>query len=190
MRISVDAISDLVASVGQIAMQETVLSMEQMQEASARVAEVVSDSDDVAFQTAMLSLNAAIEASRAGEAGKGFAVVANEVRQLAQRRVESVDEIRKLIANAGTQVQIPSEKLALTNTCLNSVVSGVRQVSTSLKAMASSSAQQSQGLQGVTQSVGNLDEITRENAALSLSTVKGSTRPVAPNLPMWAWNTA
>ena len=66
-------------------MADTVSAMGRMQEAAERMAEVVAVIDDVAFQTGMLSRNAAVEAARAGEAGKGFAVVASEVRQLARR---------------------------------------------------------------------------------------------------------
>jgi methyl-accepting chemotaxis protein len=189
LRVSVDAINDLAAAVsrnadaacdlngltsrlaqeaddGHAAMQDTVRAMEQMKVASERVAEVVAVIDDVAFQTSMLSLNAAIEASRAGEAGKGFAIVAAEVRQLAQRCAESAEQIRGHIGDAGTQVQLSSEKLAQASQSLDALVAGVREVSTSLQQISESSAQQSQELQQVTLSVGNLDEITRENAAL------------------------
>ena len=189
LRVSVEAINDLAAAVarnsdaacdlngltsrltqeaedGHAAMQDTMEAMEQMRRASERVAQVVAVIDDVAFQTSMLSLNAAIEASRAGEAGKGFAIVATEVRQLAQRCAESAEQIRSHIGDASAQVGVSSEKLARTSQSLDALLAGVREVSASLQQISESSAQQSQELQQVTMSVGNLDEITRENAAL------------------------
>ncbi len=154
------------AEQGHGAMAETVDAMTQMQDASRRVAEVVAVIDDVAFQTSMLSLNAAVEAARAGEAGKGFAVVAAEVRQLAQRCAESADEIRKLIGNASAQVDSSAVKLRRVSESLDTIVGGVREVSGRLRSISTASTQQSAGLGEVTESVGNLDKITRENAAL------------------------
>jgi hypothetical protein len=140
--------------------------MARMQEASQRVTEVVKVIDDVAFQTGMLSLNAAVEAARAGEAGKGFGVVASEVRQLARRCAESADEIRQLIGDASEHVEVSAAKLRHVSGSLDTIVSGVQEVSGRLRAISTASTQQSAGLGEVTESVGSLDKITRENAAL------------------------
>lgn len=154
------------AEQGHLAMQETVQSMLQLQQAVERVSEVVRVIDEVAFQTSMLSLNAAIEASRAGDSGRGFAVVAIEVRQLAQRCAESAEEIRKLIGDTGAQAHQSTEKLDAASSSLDAVVRGVRDISSALRGISDHSTQHSQDLQLVTNAVGNLDEITRENAKL------------------------
>jgi methyl-accepting chemotaxis protein len=154
------------AEKGGAAMTETVNSMSRLEESSRRVAEVVGLIDDIAFQTGMLSLNAAVEAARAGEAGRGFSVVAFEVRQLAQRCAESAEEIRQLIGNAVDQVTQSSNNIQQVSGALDAVMSGIRSVSDRLHNISSSSAQQSASLGEVTQSVGSLDSITRQNAVM------------------------
>ena len=154
------------AEKGGTAMTETVNSMSRLEESSRRVAEVVGLIDDIAFQTGMLSLNAAVEAARAGEAGRGFSVVASEVRQLAQRCAESAEEIRKLIGDAVDQVTQSSNNIQQVSGALDAVMSGIRSVSDRLHTISTSSAQQSASLGEVTQSVGSLDGITRQNAVM------------------------
>ena len=163
------------AEQGHAAMADTVAAMGRMQEAAERMAEVVAVIDDVAFQTGMLSLNAAVEAARAGDSGKGFAVVASEVRQLARRCAESADEIRALIGNAASQADVSATKLRHVAGALDTIVGGVREVSGKLRSISTASTQQSAGLGEVTENVGNLDKITRENAALVEMSASAST---------------
>lgn len=154
------------AGEGHQAMGETIAAVEKLQTASRRVFEVVSVIDDVAFQTSMLSLNAAVEAARAGEAGRGFSLVASEVRTLAQRVGESADEIRALITQAGDHLQFSGSKLGSANGALEGVVHGVRDVSQRLREIANASTEQSDTLVSVARRVGDLDQITRDNARL------------------------
>ncbi len=154
------------AEAGDQAMGHSVQAMHDMEGSSSRMFEIVNVLDNIAFQTGMLSLNAAIEASKAGEDGKGFGVVATEVRQLAQQCATSTVEIRKLISGNKGLVQQCALYLTSTSASLRQIVSDVSEVSSRLQLIAESTNQQSSGIQEVRHSVGSLDEITRDNAAL------------------------
>jgi methyl-accepting chemotaxis protein len=154
------------AEQGGRTMAETIAALGALEDSSRRVSEIVAVIDGIAFQTNILALNAAVEAARAGESGRGFAVVAAEVRHLAQRSGAAASEIRQLIGQSRTQVENTVLRVQRTGDTLQAVVTGVRGVSERLRGIARASAEQSQGLSEMTSAVGNLDEITRQNAAM------------------------
>jgi methyl-accepting chemotaxis protein len=163
------------AEQGDRAMTETIGALGGLEDSSRRVSEIVGVIDGIAFQTNILALNAAVEAARAGEAGRGFAVVASEVRQLAQRSSTAAGEIRTLIAQSREQVDSTVQRVQHTGQALREVVAGVRQVSDKLREVSRTSHDQSRSLEEMAAAVGNLDEITRQNAAL-VETSRGSSQ--------------
>ncbi len=144
-----------------------VSAMEEINESSNKIAEIIGVIDEIAFQTNLLALNASVEAARAGEQGRGFSVVATEVRNLAQRSATAARESKELIQTSVQKVRSGTEFVNQTGKSLNEIVTGVKKVGDIVAEIAAASAEQSQGIEQVNQAVSQMDEITQQNAALA-----------------------
>ncbi|MET0289133.1 MAG: methyl-accepting chemotaxis protein, partial [Pseudoxanthomonas sp.] len=155
-----------VAEAGGKVVDEVVTTMESITSASARIADIIGVIDGIAFQTNILALNAAVEAARAGEQGRGFAVVASEVRSLAQRSANAAKEIKDLIENSSEKVALGSSLVSRAGATMSEVVTAVRRVTDIMGEITGASAEQSSGIEQVSRTVMQLDEVTQQNAAL------------------------
>ncbi|WP_272551831.1 methyl-accepting chemotaxis protein [Acidovorax sp. NCPPB 3576] len=155
-----------VATQGGSVVSNVVSTMQDIQQSSSRMAEIIGVIDGIAFQTNILALNAAVEAARAGEQGRGFAVVASEVRSLAGRSAEAAKEIKAMIEASVSRVSSGSDLVAQAGRTMDEVVSQVTQVSTLLSEISAASAEQSSGINQVGDAVQQLDQVTQQNAAL------------------------
>ncbi|MGA0607667.1 globin-coupled sensor protein [Phenylobacterium sp. VNQ135] len=140
--------------------------MDEISGSSRRISEIIGVIDEIAFQTNLLALNAGVEAARAGEAGKGFAVVASEVRALAQRSAEAAKEIEALIGASTRQVQTGVQLVGRTGEALTAIVQRIGSIDSVVGEAAASAQEQARGLGEVNVAVGQLDQITQQNAAM------------------------
>ena len=145
---------------------EVMSTMEAITGASARVAEIISVIDGIAFQTNILALNAAVEAARAGEHGRGFAVVAGEVRSLAQRCAQSAQEIKKLIDESASSVGQGSAQVSRSGATMTVLREKVDNVSVLITEISTSGDEQRRGIDQVNIAINQLDSTTQQNAAL------------------------
>jgi methyl-accepting chemotaxis protein len=135
-------------------------------DASKKIADIISVIDGIAFQTNLLALNAAVEAARAGEQGRGFAVVATEVRNLAGRAAAAAKEIKTLIQDTVNKVDEGSKLVTQSGTTLEEIVAAVKKVTHIVAEIAAASNEQAAGIDQVNKAVMQLDELTQQNAAL------------------------
>jgi len=154
------------AEKGGAVVDNAVKAMEQINEASKKIADIISVIDDIAFQTNLLALNAAVEAARAGEQGRGFAVVASEVRSLAGRSATAAKEIKGLIQDSVSKVEDGSALVTQSGEALSQIVNSVKKVSDIVAEIAAASREQSSGIEQVNTAVMQMDEMTQQNAAL------------------------
>lgn len=140
-------------------------SINAMTEASAQINRVVKVIEDIAFQINLLALNAGVEAARAGEAGRGFSVVASEVRALAQRSQEAVQEISQVIEQNNQSVEVGVEQVGLSRNALEGIISEVEIASGQISDIAMAVEQQSIGIEEVNTAIRSIDTSAQTNAA-------------------------
>ena len=160
-----DAAADVAVKGGAV-VAEVVGTMDAINAASRKIVDIISVIDGIAFQTNILALNAAVEAARAGEQGRGFAVVASEVRTLAQRSAAAAKEIKELIGDSVDKVNQGGKLVADAGATMQDIVASVHRVSTIITEITTASKEQSAGIDEVYKAIGEMDQVTQQNAAL------------------------
>lgn len=155
-----------VAIKGGTVVSQVVDTMGSINDSAKKIADIIGVIDGIAFQTNILALNAAVEAARAGEQGRGFAVVAGEVRNLAQRSAAAAKEIKNLIGDSVSKVNVGARLVDDAGTTMQEVVASVRRVTDIMGEITAASQEQTAGIEQINQAVMQMDTATQQNAAL------------------------
>ena len=161
---------------GQELANKTTLSMDEINIEVNAISDAISVIDQIAFQTNILSLNAAVEAATAGEAGKGFAVVAQEVRNLASRSAEAANEIKALVSNATSKAnngKLISDEMIDGYTHLNESITKTLNM---IDDVQNASKEQQNGIVQINSAITTLDHQTQQNASVALHTKEIATQ--------------
>lgn len=161
------------AQKGAEIVHSAVIAMQDINDSSNQIAEIINVIDDIAFLTNLLALNASVEAARAGDHGIGFSVVAKEVRNLAQRCATAAQQSRELIQDSVCKIRAGAAFVNETGNALSEIVNSVTQVGDIVAQIASASSEQTAGIDQINQAVSQLDDITQQNAALAEQAAAG-----------------
>ena len=140
--------------------------MDSIVSSSKTITQIIDLIDGIAFQTNLLALNAGVEAARAGEAGRGFAVVANEVRALAQRSAEAARDIKGLISGSAQHVEMGVKLVNETGEALDAIITQVAEIGILIEDIATAAVDQASSISKVNVTMGELDRMTQQNAAM------------------------
>ncbi len=151
-------------------MQQASLAMEEINQSSQKIAEIIGVIDEIAFQTNLLALNASVEAARAGEQGRGFAVVATEVRNLAGRSATAAREIKELINDSVMKVETGVDLVKQSTLNQQEIVESINRVGSIIGEISTASREQSDGIEQINVAITSLDDTTQQNAALAEQT--------------------
>lgn len=148
-------------------MKEMVEAMSRINEASHKIGNIISEIENIASETNMLSLNASIEAARAGEAGRGFSVVADQIRQLAEQSSKSAVDTRTLIEGTMREVENGNKVAERAVASLATVVEGIREIADSSKELSVLSSNQAATMHEAELGVDQISDVIQTNAAVA-----------------------
>lgn len=151
-------------------MSVMVEAMNRISETSEKIGSVITEIEDIASQTNLLSLNASIEAARAGEAGKGFAVVADQIRTLAEQSAKSAVNTRELIEESIREIEVGNKAAERTEKVLVEVVEAIHQLADNSKGISETSVQQAESMGQADAGVTRIADIIQSNSATAEET--------------------
>lgn len=172
------------ADHSKIAMHDMVQGMGRISDASKKIETIISQIEDIASQTNLLSLNASIEAARAGEAGRGFAVVADQIGKLASESAQSAVNTRQLIEGALQEIASGSEAAERVASSIEEVVKGVKIIADTAKELSASADQQAIAMGQAEQGVNQISEVVQSNSATAEETSATSEELSAQSISM------
>jgi methyl-accepting chemotaxis protein len=169
------------AGKGETALTASVEGMRAIEQNAKQISNILTVITEIANQTNLLSLNAAIEAAKAGDQGKGFAVVAEEVRKLAERSAKAAKEIELLIRTSGKSIDTGTATVDAANKALKRIMAAILESDQQMRAVGRESQTQSQATAGIVTAMGDLAGIAEGNAGATeqmAATIHETTRTV------------
>lgn len=163
--ISVAAKNDALS--GSLMTEKLASSMDEINQSSQNISEIIKLIDGISTQTNLLALNASIEAARAGEAGKGFAVVADEVRDLATKSSEIVQKIVLIIKESLASIQTGQENVHLTSSALDKIATSTQQAADIAKTILENNTYEKSILSELTLGVKDISKVIETNISIS-----------------------
>ncbi len=151
-------------------MESMMNAMHRINETSQNIGNIISEIEDIASQTNLLSLNASIEAARAGEAGRGFAVVADQIRKLAEQSTQSAVDTRQLIEGSLAEVDAGNKAAQRASKSIESIISGIKSIAQSSQELSEISKEQSSSMLQVEKGINQISEVVQSNSATAEET--------------------
>ncbi len=156
------AACDIATASGEV-VESAVDAMAEINESSSKIADIIGSIDEIAFQTNLLAVNAAVEAAHAGEQGRGFAVVAQEVRALAQRSAGAAKQIKSLITESVQKVEKGTNLVNQSGQALRNIVSSVKRASDVVSEISAACMEQATAMDQLATAVSQINRVAQES---------------------------